>query len=199
MRVGGTATFWKAKRIGDVLLSLALLPVVLSVGIVIFLLNPALNPGPLLYRQRRIGQHEKTFLMLKFRTMQGGAESIRFASEEMHRITWFGRYLRRYRIDELPQVINVLRGEMSLIGPRPEQPAFAEAFRQALPGYCQRHTIRPGVSGLSQVMQGYTSDTDGTRRKLVLDLQYIRRSGFRLEGYILWRTLVTIVTGHGAL
>lgn len=198
MRVGGTKVFWKAKRIGDVILSLLLLPLLLGAAVVVVLLNPAFNRGPLLFRQRRIGLHERTFVMLKFRTMQGDAEHARFASEETHRVTWFGRCLRRYRIDELPQVINVLRGDMSLIGPRPEQPEFAETFRMALPGYHLRHAIKPGVSGLSQVLEGYTSDADGTQRKLALDLRYIRRSGFRMEAYIFWRTLVTVLTGYGA-
>ncbi len=198
MRVGGTAAFWRVKRVGDVLLSLALIPALICVGTAILFLNPALNPGTLLFLQERIGLHGRTFVMLKFRTMQGNSGSARFASEESHRVTRFGSFLRRYRIDELPQVINVLRGEMSLIGPRPEQPGFVEVFRVTMPGYHLRHVIKPGVSGLSQVMEGYTSDTDGTQRKLALDLRYIRRSGFRLEAFILWRTLVTVVTGFGA-
>lgn len=131
--------------------------------------------------------------------MQPADTGPRFAIDEARRIGGLGRFLRRYRIDELPQILNVMRGEMSLIGPRPEQPEFAKEYEHCLPDYNDRHIVRPGLSGLSQVIQGYTSDADGTARKLALDLRYIRKSGFRMEAYILWRTLVTVATGQGAL
>jgi len=198
MQIGGTLLFWRMKRCVDIVLSCALLPVLGLFVFALICLNPWLNPGPLMYRQNRVGQHDRIFTMLKFRTMQRSDGSPRFADAEAHRIGWFGHILRRYRIDELPQVFNVLRGQMSLIGPRPEQPAFVEDYNLNLPDYPQRHVVRPGVSGLSQVVQGYTSDTDATRDKLRLDLRYIRQAGFRMELYVLWRTLVTVMTGFGA-
>ncbi|MGC1503699.1 MAG: sugar transferase [Sulfitobacter sp.] len=168
-------------------------------ALILLVLNPWVNPGPLWYWQKRVGRHDTLFVMLKFRTMRPKIGQAKFAVAEGHRITDFGAFLRRFRIDELPQIINVLRGEMSLIGPRPEQPEFARQYRLSLPDYNQRHVVRPGVSGLSQVLQGYTSDAQGTRVKLTHDLRYISNSGFRMEAYVFWRTLVTVVTGYGAI
>lgn len=199
MQIGGTPLFWWAKRGQDIVLSAILLPVLIFVGLTLLVVNPWLNPGSLFYFQPRVGQHNTVFVMYKFRTMRAGGAQARFADAEAHRISQFGHLLRRYRLDELPQIINVLRGEMSLIGPRPEQPEFARHYTETLPGYHQRHAVRPGLSGLSQVVQGYTSDAHGTRRKLALDLRYISRCGFRMEAYVFWRTLVTVATGHGAL
>lgn len=166
---------------------------------ILLAVNPWFNVGSLLYRQKRVGRHNALFVMFKFRTMRPNAGRAKFANAEGHRINGFGALLRRFRIDELPQIINVLRGEMSLIGPRPEQPEFARQYCQSLPDYHRRHVIRPGLSGLSQVVQGYTSDDQGTRMKLALDLRYISKSGFRMEAYVFWRTLVTVVTGYGAI
>ncbi|MCX7559802.1 sugar transferase [Sulfitobacter sp. F26204] len=199
MRVGGTRLFWCAKRLSDVGLSLALLPVLVALALVLAVVNPWLNPGPLFYFQKRVGQHDRIFVMLKFRTMRPQVGKAKFADAEGHRIMRFGAILRRFRIDELPQILNVLRGEMSLIGPRPEQPEFAWQYRHQLPDYANRHIVRPGLSGLSQVVQGYTSDIQATQVKLELDLRYITKSGFRMETYVFWRTLVTVFTGHGAI
>ena len=191
--------FWAAKRGGDILGALTLLPVLSVIALLLLILNPWLNPGPLMFRQPRIGRHNSLFLMIKFRTMRPAPPAASFADREQHRITPFAQYLRRFRLDELPQILNVLRGEMSLIGPRPEQPAFVRHYSQTLPGYARRHRLRPGISGLSQVRQGYTCDADGAAQKLALDLEYIDRAGMRLDGHIFWRTLVTVTTGFGAL
>ncbi|MDF3413827.1 sugar transferase [Sulfitobacter sp. M57] len=199
VRVGGSQLFWRIKRLSDLGISILLLPVLGIVGLALWLLNPWVNPGPLLYRQRRVGRHHRLFVMVKFRTMRPDKGQAKFADAESHRITRFAAVLRRFRIDELPQIINVLRGEMSLIGPRPEQPEFVRQYCKSLPGYHHRHIIRPGLSGLSQVVQGYTSDDQGTRTKLALDLRYIAKSGFRMEAYVFWRTLVTVLTGYGAM
>lgn len=199
MRIGGTRWFWLVKRFCDFAISIALLPVLGIVAFGLLLMNPMLNPGSLIFWQRRVGQHDRLFVMLKFRTMRRHRGQAKFANAEAHRITALGRFLRKYRIDELPQILNVLKGEMSLIGPRPEQPEFAHQYGQSLPDYRQRHVVRPGLSGLSQVVQGYTCDTHGTRTKLALDLRYITQSGFRMEAYIFWRTLVTVITGYGAI
>ncbi|GAA6175283.1 sugar transferase [Sulfitobacter pacificus] len=199
MQIGGTRLFWRFKRLNDLVISVLLLPVLGAAAVLLLVVNPWVNPGPLMFRQTRVGWYDRPFVMLKFRTMRPDAGQARFADAESHRITGFGAILRRFRIDELPQIINVLRGEMSLIGPRPEQPEFARQYRQTLPDYHHRHVVRPGLSGLSQVVQGYTSDDQGTRVKLALDLRYISKSGFRMEAYIFWRTLVTVLTGYGAI
>lgn len=199
MQIGGTRLFWQFKRLNDLVISVLLLPVLGTAAVLLLVVNPWVNPGPLMFRQTRVGWYDRPFVMLKFRTMRPDAGQARFADAESHRITGFGAILRRFRIDELPQIINVLRGEMSLIGPRPEQPEFARQYRQTLPDYHHRHVVRPGLSGLSQVVQGYTSDDQGTRVKLALDLRYILKSGFRMEAYIFWRTLVTVLTGYGAI
>lgn len=198
MRIGGSRVFWASKRAFDGVLSLALLPVVGLLGLLLCLLNPLLNPGPLLFCQTRVGHRGRHFVIYKFRTMRMDVGGARFADTEAHRITPFARFLRQARIDELPQVINVLRGEMSLIGPRPEQPQFAHAYGNSLPFYDRRHLVRPGLSGLAQVVLGYTSDTQGTQKKLSHDLRYITQSGFRMEAYVFWRTLLTLATGYGA-
>lgn len=199
MQIGGTRLFWRFKRLNDLVISVLLLPVLGTAAVLLLVVNPWVNPGPLMFRQTRVGWYDRPFVMLKFRTMRPDAGQARFADAESHRITGFGAILRRFRIDELPQIINVLRGEMSLIGPRPEQPEFARQYQQTLPDYHHRHVVRPGLSGLSQVVQGYTSDDQGTRVKLALDLRYISKSGFRMEAYIFWRTLVTVLTGYGAI
>lgn len=198
MQRGGTVWFWWSKRVFDILLSLMLLNVLMLAALVLALLNPLLNPGPLFFHQQRVGRHSRRFMMYKFRTMKRAGTSPKFADAESHRIGHFGAFLRRYRIDELPQVINVLKGEMSLVGPRPEQPAFVCDYQESLPGYQERHQVRPGVSGLAQVVQGYTSNTHGTQQKLAHDLHYIASSGYRMECYVLWRTVVTVLTGFGA-
>lgn len=197
----GTRLFWIAKRGWDIFLALVMLPFVASLGCVILSLNARYNPGPLLYSQIRMGRFGQSFRIYKFRTMAAVPEAgrtPRFAVEETDRISRMGRLLRRSRIDELPQVYNVLRGEMSFIGPRPEQVTFAEEYMRTLPLYHHRHVVRPGLSGLAQIKLGYTADTGGTRKKLDYDLQYISKSGFRMEGYILWRTLITVTTGAGS-
>ncbi|KIN61065.1 putative glycosyltransferase [Sulfitobacter noctilucae] len=202
MQVGGTKVFWQLKRALDILLGLALLPLLLCVSVLALCFNPWLNPGPLVFSQPRIGRHGALFIMYKLRTMRcltQAPSGQRFADTEIHRITPFGFFLRRYRLDELPQLLNVLRGDMSLIGPRPEQPGFVNEYTAAMPDYHRRHIVRPGLSGLSQVVQGYTSDTSGTRRKLALDLRYISQAGVRMEAYVFWRTLITVATGHGAI
>lgn len=199
MQIGGTRVFWGAKRLCDLAFSAVLILPLLVCGLGLLCLNPRLNPGPLIFLQPRVGQHGRVFVMYKFRTMRPASCGPRFADAEGDRIGRLGGLMRRFRIDELPQIVNVLRGEMSLIGPRPEQPEFVSQYRRVLPDYDLRHRIRPGLSGLSQVVEGYTSDTHGTERKLALDLRYIQSCGFRMEAYVMWRTLVTVATGQGAI
>lgn len=195
---GGSRLFWAAKRCFDIVLAVLMIPLVLLAGLIIAILNLRYNPGPLVFTQNRTGKDNKPFRIYKFRTMTDTPREARFALEETDRIGKMGRILRHSRIDELPQVFNILKGDMSFIGPRPEQVAFAQQYMLMLPDYHQRHVIRPGMSGLAQIELGYTADTGGTEKKLQYDLQYIEKSGFRMEAYVLWRTLVTVTTGFGA-
>ncbi|MBD3680044.1 MAG: sugar transferase [Rhodobacteraceae bacterium] len=189
------------KRAFDILGSLSLLPVMGLTGVTLLLLNPVLNPGPLLYCQIRMGRHCKPFCAIKFRTMAPlcGPET-RGAEDplEQDRIPPLGQLLRKSRIDELPQILNVLRGEMSLIGPRPDAIDHAQHFLRTVPGYRERHALRPGISGLAQVTVGYVEGSEGTRAKVAADLVYISRSSFRLEAKIIGLTLLTILRLRGA-
>lgn len=189
------------KRGTDILfVALVLLPATALVALILLFLNPVLNPGPLLYRPVRMGRHCRPFRACKFRTMHrpGGAER-RGPDDpiETDRITTLGRILRRARLDELPQVVNVLRGEMSLIGPRPDDLDHARAFLATVPGYRQRHSIRPGISGLAQIEHGYVHGQAATRLKTAADLRYIRRAGPGLDLWIFWRTVRTVIDMKG--
>ena len=115
-----------------------------------------------------------------------------WAQSDDPRITKFGKFIRKTRLDELPQVFNILLGDMSMVGPRPEQVEFYNLYVAEIPGYALRQHVRPGITGLAQLKYGYTSDVVGTARKLKWDLEYIRRMGFAIEGYIIWQTLLFV-------
>lgn len=182
----------------DVAGAVFLLPIVGALALVLLILNPIFNPGPLLYRQRRMGQGCASFVAVKFRTMTCASyERGAHDPVELDRITPLGGILRRMGLDELPQAINVLRREMSLIGPRPDCVHHAEAFLAEIPEYGRRFSIRPGMSGLSQIKLGYAVGTDATRKKAQTDIEYIAHAGFRLDLWIAWRTLVTVLMGRG--
>ncbi len=193
-RIPSSATlrFRVAKRLVDLGFALVLLPAFLIIAVILCVLNPRYNRGPLLFSQERVGRDAERFNIYKFRTMEGTSHESRFETQEAARITRLGRFLRRTRIDELPQILNVLSGKMSMVGPRPEQVEFFNQYKAAIPGYAARQQVRPGITGLAQLKYGYTSDEVGTARKLKWDLEYIRRSGFRLEGYIIWQTMVFV-------
>lgn len=194
------APYSAAKFMLDKLFALALLPGVIVAGVFLFCINPIWNPGPLIYRQKRMGKNCKPFMMVKFRSMLPAAAIARGPEEgvEADRITPLGRFLRRTRIDELPQIFNILLGEMSLIGPRPDYWEHAVHYAEHVPGYKERHTVRPGITGLAQVTSGYVEGSAATRIKTQHDLTYIRRLGLRMESHIVLRTFVVIFTGFGA-
>lgn len=196
---GGTATFWVAKRAFDIVFSLFLLSVGLAVALLLLIFNPILNPGPLFFRQERMGQDCKPFKVLKFRTMTKETSSVRSAKDplEVNRITRLGHILRKTRTDELPQALNVLKGEMSVIGPRPDSFDHACEFAVEIPRYSERHSVRPGISGLAQVTLGYAVGIDATRAKTMRDLNYIRNAGFAMEMRIFAMTFRTIFGRHG--
>ncbi|GKY89242.1 hypothetical protein STA1M1_31110 [Sinisalibacter aestuarii] len=202
MLVGGTDHFWLNKRISDILGSVALLPTLGALALLLLVLNLRLNPGPLFFYQHRMGRFGKRFVAIKFRTMlpEAPGKQVKRGYRdplEHHRITPFGRFLRQTRIDELPQIINVLRGEMSLIGPRPDYYDHALEYLEAIPEYRARHAIRPGISGLAQVTLGYAIGLDQTRAKAHADLTYIRNACLWLDIKIFWLTLVTVTLRRG--
>ena len=158
------------------------------------------SPGPIFFWQQRVGTDGRAFRMLKFRSMRTDSEvqGPKFASQKDDRVTRVGRVIRKLRLDELPQFWNVLRGEMSLIGPRPEQATFVRRFEKDLRGYRHRHAVKPGITGWAQVSSGYAADEDETRLKLQYDLYYIKNCSPGLDLLIAVRTIATMLTGFGA-
>jgi exopolysaccharide biosynthesis polyprenyl glycosylphosphotransferase len=153
------------------------------------------SPGPVFYLQERVGYAGRLFKVIKFRTMIDGAEEAGgevYAVENDPRVTRLGRMLRRFRIDEVPQVINVLRGEMSFVGPRPERPKFVAGFLNQVPGYNERHKVKPGITGLAQVRSFYATTAE---KKLKYDLAYIYNYSFSLDLIILLQTVKTVIKG----
>jgi len=154
------------------------------------------NRGPLLFRQVRVGKGGTTFRMVKFRTMPPGSDT-RWTSPEDARLGHFGRFLRRTHIDELPQVVNILRGELSVVGPRPEQPAYVDELARKLPFYDVRHLVRPGLTGWAQVKYGYAGDERDALEKLQYEFFYLRHQNVRLDLRIIGRTLRAILGRSG--
>ncbi|WP_432817038.1 sugar transferase [Sulfitobacter sp. JB4-11] len=188
------------KALTDYGTALLALPVIALVSMVLLVLNPFLNRGPLMFVQTRMGRYGQPFRMLKFRTMTSADYETRAAHSEVehHRITRLGRLLRKMRIDELPNFYNVLRGEMSLIGPRPDAYSHAEAFVEQLEGYKQRHRVKPGITGLAQVEMGYAEGLGATTVKAKYDNLYASKACGRLDVYILGRTVYVVLTGFGS-
>jgi lipopolysaccharide/colanic/teichoic acid biosynthesis glycosyltransferase len=192
--------FFTFKRAFDLFVCVALLPALVLTGLALVILNPFLNRGRLLYSQDRMGQGCVPFRAFKFRTMTDAPAIARGAFDglEHHRITRLGRVLRRTRLDELPQIINVLRGEMSVIGPRPDYLPHARIYLDEVRGYRERHLVRPGISGYAQIVHGYVDGPDGIRRKVDADLHYIRHASVPFELWITWHTFLTVVFRRGS-
>ena len=188
------------KRVTDLVVPLCLapafLPLILLTGIVIKLDSP----GPMFFCQPRVGLGGQQFRMIKLRSMHVDAEKdgARFAHQADHRVTRVGRLIRRLRIDELPQFWNVLKGEMSIIGPRPEQVEFVMRLQTSIPFYGYRHVVRPGIAGWAQTLQGYADSETAAQAKLEYDLYYVKNCSLWLDLLIVFRTFHTIFTGHGA-
>mgnify|MGYP004512104625 CR=1 FL=1 len=178
---------------------IALSPFLLMIGLAIRLDSP----GPALFRQQRMGYRGQLFYMIKFRTMRaeqttGPTREAAVTKDNDARITRLGRFLRRTRLDELPQAVNILRGEMSWIGPRPEAMALSELYEERLPFYRYRHIVRPGITGWAQVNQGHVSSVDEVLSKLHYDFYYIKNFSPWLDVVIVLRTIKTMLTGFGA-
>ena len=157
------------------------------------------SKGPVLFRQERLGQDSRPFTLMKFRTMRENAESQTgpvWATNDDPRITWLGKWLRKFRIDELPQLINVLRGDMSLVGPRPERAVFIHKLTDELPFYAERLLVPPGITGWAQVMAPYAASIEDSKRKLQYDLYYIKHMSCTLDILIFAKTVRTIFFGR---
>jgi sugar transferase (PEP-CTERM system associated) len=188
------------KRIGDVVLA--------SIGLVLSLPLMALaaiaiwidSGSPILYRQTRVGLRGKHFKLLKFRSMAQDAETqgAQWAVSNDPRVTRVGRFFRRYRLDEMPQFINIIRGEMSFVGPRPERPVFVQQLREASIYFDERHLVRPGLTGWAQVQYVYGSSVEEAVRKLEYDLFYLKNMSVFFDLLIVAKTLRIVLTGHGA-
>ena len=197
---GGRSTLQKQlKRYADVVLSMLLLLICSPILLLSALLVKLQDGGPILYRQQRSGLLGQPFEVLKIRTMTTCAESAgaQWAQENDRRITAVGQWLRRTRLDELPQLINVLRGEMSLIGPRPERPELERNLEQEIPNYRLRHWVRPGLSGWAQVNMPYASSFQDAELKLSYDLFYLRNASLWLDLLILFKTIKVVLKAAG--
>ncbi|MFO1093071.1 MAG: sugar transferase [Planctomycetaceae bacterium] len=220
-----------AKRAMDIVGALALLAVVWPIMLLTALLVKLTSPGPIIFRQTRVGlnlrssdrrqnsddaadadrrdrldrrvQHAygRHFVLYKFRSMRIDAEccGAQFAVKGDPRVTPIGRFLRLTRIDELPQLWNVLKGEMSLVGPRPERPEFIEELSTEIPDYLQRLGLKPGLTGVAQIVNGYDNDLESFRRKVAFDLLYLQNCSAWNDCKILLRTVKVVLTGSGAL
>ncbi len=189
----------RVKRVIDVLIILVTAPVTLYFAILTALLVKLSAPrSPLFYTQERVGRFGKVFKIHKFRTMEVGAEQDQgavWSPENDARITWAGRSLRKYRLDELPQLWNVLKGEMSLVGPRPERPEMVEKLEKVLPFYRERENLLPGLSGWAQIRYPYGATIEDARAKLEFDLYYLQNLSVTLDLQIILRTLRIVVFG----
>ena len=190
--------FWK--RFFDLATVILGAPIILLVSAIVAIVVYFDSGAPVLFWQQRVGKNGEPFMLVKFRTMRTDSEKTgaAFASQGDPRVTKTGAFLRKFRLDEIPQFWNVLRGEMSVIGPRPEQLGFAETFKEEIPLYDLRHNVEPGITGWAQVMQGYAADTDETREKLCFDFYYVKHYSFGLDIRVVYKTILTVLTGFGA-
>lgn len=188
------------KRLIDIVASLALIlflaPILLITAVAIKLESR----GPIIYRQKRVGQNGVVFDVYKFRSMHADAEKNgpQYADVNDIRVTRVGRFIRKIRIDEIPQTINVLRGEMGFVGPRPERPEFVSELERAIPNYHTRHLVKPGITGWAQVKYEYAATVEGAREKLRYDLYYIRHFSPLLDILIIFMTVKVALCGIGS-
>ena len=189
-----------AKRLVDIIVSVVILTLSSPLWILIAIAIRLESPGKIVYSQERVGINEKIFRMHKFRSMRSDAEAKTgpvWAPKDDPRVTNVGRFLRRTRLDEIPQFANVLKGEMSLVGPRPERPYFVELLSKEITLYKRRLVVRPGITGWAQIKQGYDTSIDDVRAKVRYDLFYIENMSFRMDIKILLMTVYTMIAGKG--
>jgi sugar transferase (PEP-CTERM system associated) len=190
-----------AKRMFDVAVSCLLLLATFPIMVITALLIVLESGMPILYRQERVGEHGVTFEVLKFRSMRKDAERDgvpQWASKNDDRVTHVGRVIRKMRIDELPQIFNVLKGDMSFVGPRPERPHFVQELAKEIPYYQSRHTVKPGITGWAQIRYSYGATVEDAIQKLQYDLYYVKNRTLFLDLIILFQTAQVILFGKGA-
>ena len=190
----------RVKRGVDILASLVALALFFPITLLISLAIRLDSKGPILYKQERVGEDEKIFRLLKFRSMRKDAEmgDPVWASVEDPRITRVGRVIRKLRFDEIPQMINVLKGEMSFVGPRPERDFFVKQLEKEVPYYSQRHVIKPGITGWAQIMYRYGASKEDSLQKLKYDLYYVKHMSIVLDLMIIFETVKIVLLGKGA-
>jgi len=192
--------FLPGKRIFDIGSVIVTAPITLLLSGIVALAVKIGSPGPVIFSQTRVGRNGELFTLYKFRTMVVDAEQQgpAFATPGDARLTTVGKWLRRFRADELPQLWNVLKGDLSIVGPRPEQVPFVRAFNESIPFYSHRHLVRPGVTGWAQVNYGYADDQADTIDKLTYDLYYVKHMSPWLDLTVLGRSVWTVLSGFGA-
>jgi len=195
-----TPTTRMLKRIFDVVLAAIALCIVLPILPVIVLLIKVDSAGPVLFKQKRVGERERPFVLIKFRTMKKDAEDQTgpvWAQKNDQRVTRVGQFLRKVRLDELPQFLNVLKGDMSLIGPRPERPEFVAKLKEIIPFYSERHFVKPGITGWAQIKYPYGASVEDAIEKLKFDLFYIKNMSQLLDLLIFLETIKVVLFGRG--
>jgi exopolysaccharide biosynthesis polyprenyl glycosylphosphotransferase len=195
--------YWQIllKRYLDVIVSLIAVVVFSPVLGMVALAVKLTSKGPVIYRQERVGENGKTFIIYKFRTMRTDAEKSSgpmWARKDDPRITPIGKFLRKSHLDELPQLMNVLKGEMSVVGPRPERPHFVKQLKDAIPYYERRLHVKPGITGLAQVRHKYDETITDVKKKVKYDLVYIKKMCLMLDLRVIYWTIGVVFTGKGA-
>ena len=186
------------KRAADIIFSILILFITSPIWLLSTFIIPLESKGPVIFKQKRLGLHSKEFILYKFRSMREENNTYKYTTENDSRITKFGNFMRKTRIDELPQLINILKGDMSLIGPRPERPEYAIELQKQIPFYNQRLIVRPGITGWDQVSGEYHSpSTEDTYKKLQNDLYYIKNSSLSLDFSIAMKTIATMFMREG--
>lgn len=194
-------TYAMFKRGIDIIGSVAGLVILSPVLVVVGAIIKITSPGPILYTQIRVGKNGEHFKIYKFRSMRTDAETGTgpvWASKNDNRLIPIGKFIRKTRIDEIPQFFNVLKGDMSIIGPRPERPTFVEQFKKEITDYDKRLNVKPGITGLAQVWHHYDEDISDVRKKIKYDILYIKNVCFWTDMSILARTVRVVLTGAGA-
>ena len=186
------------KRAADIIFSILILFITSPIWLLSTFIIPLESKGPVIFKQKRLGLHSKEFILYKFRSMREENNTYKYTTENDSRITKFGNFMRKTRIDELPQLINILKGDMSLIGPRPERPEYAIELQKQIPFYNQRLIVRPGITGWDQVSGEYHSpSTEDTYKKLQNDLYYIKNISLSLDFSIAMKTIATMFMREG--
>jgi exopolysaccharide biosynthesis polyprenyl glycosylphosphotransferase len=191
----------RIKRAVDLLIACTLILLTLRVMAIAALAIKYDSAGSVFYRQERVGLRGRCFMLLKFRSMVADAQRDGrpvWAAQGDPRVTRVGRLIRQVRIDELPQLINVLRGEMSMVGPRPERPYFVDQLSESIPHFAERHSVKPGITGWAQINYPYGASIEDARQKLVYDLEYIEKRSFRLDLRIVFSTIGVVLLQKGA-